>query len=56
LKVWKGKSQKLKEDPVLATWKGKEKVPEGPKKSKKHEKALKTVKKLLADAQRIGTE
>jgi hypothetical protein len=56
LKVRKGKSQKPKEDLVPATWKGKEKVPEGPKKSKEHEKAPKTVKKLLADAQRIGTE
>jgi hypothetical protein len=30
--------------------------PEGPKKSKEHEKAPKTIKKLLADAQRIGAE
>jgi hypothetical protein len=36
LKVRKGKFQKSKEDPVPATWKGKEKVPEGPKKSKEH--------------------
>jgi hypothetical protein len=56
LKVRKGKSQKPKEDPVPATQKGKEKVPEGPKKSKEHEKAPKTVKKLLADAQQIGAE
>jgi hypothetical protein len=56
LKVRKGKSQKPKEDPVPATRKGKENVPEGPKKSKEHEKAPKTVKKLLADAQRIGAE
>jgi hypothetical protein len=56
LKVRKGKSQKPKEDPVLATRKGKEKVPEGPKKSKEHEKAPKIVKKLLVDAQRIGAE
>jgi hypothetical protein len=56
LKVRKGKSQKPKKDPVLATRKGKEKVPEGPKKSKEHEKAPKTVKKLLADTQRIDTE
>jgi hypothetical protein len=54
LKVRKGKSQKPKEDPVPATQKGKEKVPEGPKKSKEHKKAPKTVKKLLADAQQIG--
>jgi hypothetical protein len=56
LKVRKGKSQKPNEDPVPATQKGKEKVPEGPKKSKEHEKAPKTVKKLLADAQWIGAE
>jgi hypothetical protein len=56
LKVRKGKSQKPKEDPVPATWKSKEKVPEGPKKSKEHEKAPKTVKKLLADAQWIGAQ
>jgi hypothetical protein len=56
LKVRKGKSHKPKEDPLPATRKGKEKVPEGPKKSKEHEKAPKTVKKLLADAQRIGAE
>ncbi|XP_062147764.1 uncharacterized protein LOC133856730 [Alnus glutinosa] len=36
--------------------KGKEKVPEGPKKSKEHEKAPKTVKKLLVNAQRIDAE
>jgi hypothetical protein len=41
---------------VPATRKGKEKVPEGSKKSKKHEKAPKTVKKLLADSQQIGAE
>jgi hypothetical protein len=56
LKVRKGKSQKPKEDPMPATRKGKEKVPEGPKKSEEHEKAPSTVKKLLADAQRIGAE
>lgn len=50
LKVRKGKSQKPKEDPVPATRKGKKKAPEGPKKSKEHEKAPKTIKKLLADA------
>jgi hypothetical protein len=54
LKVRKGISQKPKEYPLPATRKGKEKVPEGPKKSKEHEKAPKTVKKLLVDAQRIG--
>jgi hypothetical protein len=56
LKVRRGKSQKLKEDPMPATRKGKEKALEGPKKSKEHEKAPSTVKKLLADAQRIGVE
>lgn len=56
LKVRKGKSQKPKEDPVPATQKGKEKVLEGPKKSKEHENAPKAVKKLLAEAQRIDAE
>jgi hypothetical protein len=41
---------------VPATRKGKIKVHKGPKKSKEHEKAPKTVKKLLADTQRIGAE
>jgi hypothetical protein len=56
LKVRNGKSQKPKEVPVSAARKGNGKVPEGPQKSKEHQKALSTVKKLLADAQRIGAE
>jgi hypothetical protein len=47
LKVRKGKSQKPKEDPMPATRKGKEKVPEGPKKSKEHEEAPKLSKNFL---------
>jgi hypothetical protein len=50
LKVRKSKTQKPKENPKLATLKGKEKVLEGPKKHKERKEAPKTVKKLLADA------
>jgi hypothetical protein len=56
LKERKGKAQKSREDPTPTTLKGKEKVSDGPKKSKEPKKVPKTVKKLLADAQRIGPE
>jgi hypothetical protein len=56
LKDRKGKAQKPREDPTPTTLKGKEKVSDGSKKSKEPKEVPKTVKKLLADAQRIGAE
>jgi hypothetical protein len=51
LKVRKNKSQKLKEGSEVATRKSKEKVQEGPKRSKEPKEAPKTKKKLLAYVQ-----
>jgi hypothetical protein len=56
LKERKGNTQKPKEDSAPTTLKGKEKVSEGPKKSKEPKEVPKTVKKLLADAQWIRAE
>jgi hypothetical protein len=56
LKERKGKAQKPREAPTPTTLKDKEKVSDGPKKLKEPKEVPKTVKKLLADAQRIGAE
>jgi len=56
LKERKGKAQKPREDPTPTTLKDKEKVSDRPKKLKEPKEVPKTVKKLLADAQRIGAE
>jgi hypothetical protein len=56
LKERKGNTQKPKEDSAPTTLKGKEKVSEGPKKSKEPKEVPKTVKKLLVDAQWIRAE
>jgi hypothetical protein len=56
LKVRKSMPQKPKENSEAVSRKGKEKVLEGPKKHKEPKEAPNTVKKLLADAQRIGAE
>lgn len=56
LKERKGKTQKPRKDPAPTILKGKEKVFDGSKNSKEPKEVPKTVKKLIADAQRIGAE